>query len=64
LKTKELATAWSNMTFTNDPIATSIQTDVAHAEAAGFKTTDIKGIFDLGPINQVLTAQGKATLSA
>ncbi len=64
LKTSELATAWSNMTFTNDPIASSIQTDVAHAKAAGFQTTSIKGIFDLGPINSVLTAQGKPTLSA
>ena len=36
------------MTFTNDPIASSIVTDVAHAKAAGFATSNIKGIFDLG----------------
>ncbi len=38
LKANELATAWSDMTFTNDPIASIIPTDVAHAKAAGFPT--------------------------
>ena len=47
LKASELATAWSNMTFTNDPIASSIQTDVAHAKAAGFPTIQHQG--DLRP---------------
>ena len=64
LKAPELATAWSDMTFTNDPIAASIVTDLAHAKAAGFKTTNISGIFDLRPINQVLLAEGKNTLVA
>lgn len=64
LKAPELATAWSDMTFTNNPIASSILTDLQHAKAAGFPTTNISGIFDLGPINQVLSAQGKSTLSA
>ncbi len=64
LRAPELATAWSDMTFTNDPIASSILTDLAHAKAAGFKTTNITGIFDLGPINQLLQAAGKSTVSA
>ena len=64
LSTSELATAWSDMTFTNDPIASSIITDVAHAKAAGFATSSISGIFDLGPINQILTAQGKPKLTS
>jgi NitT/TauT family transport system substrate-binding protein len=64
LKPAELAAAWSNLTFTNDPIASSILTDLVHAKAAGFKTTNISGIFDLGPINQVLHQQGKSALSA
>ncbi len=37
------------MTFTNDPIASSILTDLAHAKAVGFSTSNISGIFDLGP---------------
>jgi NitT/TauT family transport system substrate-binding protein len=63
LKAGEVATAWSNMTFTNDPIASSILTDLVHAKAAGFPTSDIAGIFDLGPINQVLVGEGKAKLA-
>ena len=63
LKANELATAWSDMIFTNDPITSSILADLVHAKAAGFPTTNISGIFDLGPINQVLLAEGKAKLS-
>jgi NitT/TauT family transport system substrate-binding protein len=60
LKAPELATAWSDMTFTNDPIASSIATDLVHAKAAGFPATDITGIYDLVPLNQLLTSQAKA----
>ena len=45
LKAPELATAWSDMTFTNDPIASSIATDLVHAKAAGFTTSNISGIY-------------------
>jgi NitT/TauT family transport system substrate-binding protein len=64
LKSNELSTAWSDMTFTNDPIASSIVTDLAHAKAAGFPTSNISGIFDLGPINQLLVSDGKAKLTS
>jgi NitT/TauT family transport system substrate-binding protein len=64
LKAAELATAWSDMTFTNDPIASSIATDLVHAKAAGFPATNITGIYDLGPLNQLLTAQGKAAVKS
>jgi sulfonate transport system substrate-binding protein len=64
LKSSELTSAWSDMTFTNDPIASSIVTDLAHAKAAGFPTSNISGIFDLGPINQLLTQAGKAKVSS
>jgi len=64
LKAPELAQAWSNLTFTNDPIASSILTDLVHAKAVGFKTSNISGIFDLGPINQVLHDEGKSALTA
>jgi hypothetical protein len=52
------------MTFTNNPIASSIATDLVHAKAAGFPTSNISGIYDLGPINSLLTAQGKAALTS
>jgi NitT/TauT family transport system substrate-binding protein len=64
LSAGELSTAWSDMTFTNDPIASSIQTDVAHAKAAGFATSNLDGIFDFGPVNQLLAAAGQAQLSS
>jgi NitT/TauT family transport system substrate-binding protein len=64
LKPAELSAAWSDMTFTNDPIASSILTDLAHAKAVGFSVSNISGIFDLGPINQLLTQAGKAKLSS
>lgn len=64
LKSTELTQAWTDMTFTNDPIASSIATDVQHAKAAGFPTTDITGIYDLGPLNTLLTAQGKAAVAS
>ncbi|MGO8874025.1 MAG: ABC transporter substrate-binding protein, partial [Acidimicrobiales bacterium] len=64
LKSSELATAWSDMTFTNDPIASSIVADLAHAKAAGFATSNIAGIFDLGPLNKVLIAEGKTAVKS
>jgi NitT/TauT family transport system substrate-binding protein len=64
LKPAALASAWSDMTFTNDPIASSIQTDLVHAKAVGFSVSNISGIFDLGPINQLLGQAGKAKLSS
>jgi NitT/TauT family transport system substrate-binding protein len=63
LKAPELAAAWSDMTFTNDPIVSSILTDLVHAKAAGFPATNISGIFDLGPIDNVLISEGKAKLA-
>jgi NitT/TauT family transport system substrate-binding protein len=64
LKPAELATAWSDMTFTIDPIASSIVADVAHAKAAGFATSNISGIFDLDPVNSILTGSHKATVAS
>jgi NitT/TauT family transport system substrate-binding protein len=64
LKAPELATAWANLTFTNDPMASSITTDQVHAKAAGFTTSNIGGIYDLGPLNQLLTAQAKAAVKS
>ncbi len=64
LKSAELTAAWADMAFTNDPIASSIATDLQHAKAAGFPTKSIAGIYDLGPLNQLLAAHGHATVSA
>jgi NitT/TauT family transport system substrate-binding protein len=64
LKDNVLAAAFKNMTFTNDPIASSLFTSAKHAEDVGLlKTVDLTGIYDLGPLNALLTAAGKATVS-
>ncbi len=64
LKAPELEAAWSDMTFTNDPIASSIATDLVHAKAAGFAATNISGIYDLGPLDRLLGSEGKAAVKS
>ena len=57
--------AWSNLTVTNDPVASSIQTSADHATAAGVSgKVDLHGIYDLTPLNAVLAAHGHPAVSA
>jgi NitT/TauT family transport system substrate-binding protein len=64
LKDDVLQAAFADLTFTNDPIASSLYTGAQHAEAVGLlKTVDLKGIYDLGPLNGLLTAAGKPAVS-
>ncbi len=47
------------LTFTNDPIASSLKTDAQHAVAVGLlKPVNLHGIYDLGPLNKLLKAAG------
>jgi NitT/TauT family transport system substrate-binding protein len=53
-----LAAAWEKMEFTCDPIASSLAESAAHAEELGLlEPTDLGGIYDLTPLNQVLSAE-------
>ncbi len=64
LKDSILQAAFSDMSFTNDPIASSLYTGAQHAEAVGLlKTVDLKGIYDLDPLNALLKADGKPAVS-
>jgi NitT/TauT family transport system substrate-binding protein len=64
LKDDVLQAAFADLTFTNDPIASSLYTGAQHAEAVGLlKKVDLKGIYDLGPLNGLLTAAGKPAVS-
>jgi NitT/TauT family transport system substrate-binding protein len=55
--------SFDHITFTADPIASSVVKDVKNAEAVGvLKNTDIKGIFDLKLLNQVLKADKQAAV--
>jgi sulfonate transport system substrate-binding protein len=60
-----LATAWGNLTFTLDPIASSLQKSADDAKGLGFlETSDLKGIYDLTLLNQVLSEADKPTITA
>jgi len=50
--------AWGNMTFTVDPIASSLRTGADHAKAVGLLDagTKLDGIYDLTLLNKVLKA--------
>ncbi len=53
------------LSFSNDPIASSLKADAAHAEAVGLLTpVSLNGIYDLGPLNRLLKAAGEAQVSA
>ena len=56
--------AWGNMTFTWDPLAATLQKEASAAEAVGLLTAvNLKGLVDVGPLNKVLSADGKASVS-
>jgi NitT/TauT family transport system substrate-binding protein len=66
LKPDILALAFKNIHFTNDPIASSLVTDAQHAVAVGLlkPVTNLSSIFDLGPLNKLLSAAGEQTVSS
>jgi NitT/TauT family transport system substrate-binding protein len=64
LKDDILAASFKNMTFTDDPIASSLYASAQHAEDVGLlKPVDLKGIYDLGPLNELLKADGQPAVS-
>jgi NitT/TauT family transport system substrate-binding protein len=60
-----LDAAWSGLTFTNDPIADSLIANMEHAVKDGFYDTvdNLGGIYDLDPINALLSAAGEQAVS-
>ena len=60
-----IASSFKNLTFTNDPIASSLRKAAKDAEAAGLlKAVDLKGIYNLKLLNQVLKQQGEPSVTA
>jgi NitT/TauT family transport system substrate-binding protein len=52
-----LEASWKNLEFTNDPIASSLTASADHARDVGLlNKVDLKGIYDLTLLNQVLAA--------
>lgn len=56
--------AWDNLTFSDDPEASTLSTQVKEGEAVGLLSNpgNISGIFDLRPLNTLLKAKGKSTV--
>jgi NitT/TauT family transport system substrate-binding protein len=62
----ELVTAsFKNLVFTNDPVAPSLRKSAKDAEAAGLlKPVNLKGIYDLKLLNQLLKKEGDPSVKA
>ncbi|PAZ17053.1 sulfate ABC transporter substrate-binding protein [Streptomyces sp. SA15] len=51
--------AWKSIQFTDDPLASTLNTEAEHAVKAGLlEKPDLKGIYDLTLLNKVLKAEG------
>ena len=60
---KVITAAWPNLTFTVDPIALSLKGSADHATKVGLlDPIDLTGIYDLDPLNELLTLAGKPTV--
>lgn len=66
LKPAILAAAFAQITFTNDPIASSLETDAQHAVAVGLlkPVSNLASLYDLGPLNKLLAAAGQPKVSS
>jgi NitT/TauT family transport system substrate-binding protein len=65
LKAGVISSAFKEITFTDDPIASSVQAGAEHAEKVGLlQPVNLNGIFVLGPLNKVLAADGEHAVSS
>ncbi|WP_119727297.1 ABC transporter substrate-binding protein [Thermomonospora amylolytica] len=65
IKDEVLDAAFQNITFTTDPVASSLLTGAKNAEAVGLlEPVDLNGIYDLTLLNEVLKAAGKEQVQA
>ena len=63
LKDETIKAAWEKLTFTNDPIASSLHTSAEHAESVGLlEKVDLDGIYDLTLLNEVLKTAGETSV--
>jgi NitT/TauT family transport system substrate-binding protein len=66
LKPAILAQAFQEVTFTNDPIESSLTTDAQHAVAVGLlkPVQNLSSVYDLAPLNKLLTADGQQAVGS
>lgn len=59
-----MASAWTNLTFTVDPITASLQESADDAQALGFlPSAELDGIYDLALLNEVLRVAGRPEIA-
>jgi NitT/TauT family transport system substrate-binding protein len=59
-----VSASWPHMTFTLDPLAASLKTSADHAHGVGLlASVDLKGLYDLTLVNQVLVAHNEPTVT-
>lgn len=59
-----VAAAWPHMTFTLDPLATTLKASADHAHGAGLlPSVELKSLYDLSLLNQVLAAHNEAAVA-
>jgi NitT/TauT family transport system substrate-binding protein len=65
LKSGVLTPAFKEITFTDNPDAASLTQDAQQAESVGLlQSVNLNGIFDLGPLNKLLAADGEPQVSS
>ena len=66
LKPAVLAAAFAQVTFSNDPVASSLITDADHAVSVGLLSPvkNLSAIYDLAPLNKLLAAAGQPQFSS
>jgi NitT/TauT family transport system substrate-binding protein len=65
LKPAVLAAAFAQITFTDDPVASSLEADAQHAVAVGLLSPvkNLGALYDLGPLNTLLAADGQSQVT-
>jgi NitT/TauT family transport system substrate-binding protein len=65
LKAGVLTPAFKEITFTDDPDAASLTQDAKQAQSVGLlQPVNLNGVFDLGPLNKLLAADGEQQVSS
>jgi len=66
MTSKELDLAYNNLDITYDPLSDTLLQSADRAFSLGFlgsSKPDLSGIYNLGPLNQVLSSKGLATVA-
>lgn len=59
------AAAWKSLTFTDDPLASTLRDGAKHATEVGLlDQVDLDGLYDMSLLNEVLKARGAAEVKA